>query len=371
MRSHFGTCQKYKDGKVRIFWQEGDKKRSKVIVGGINDGWRELAKIQLKTTGITNNITWREYWEMEVEPSFTREQLAASTVQGYERLWNKELSHRIGNVVVQSTTVVECNRAISSISKASVAIASARLLKKMCNMAIRDGLMQYNPALNVKLPNHKRKRKVLYDTSEICDLLHDIVGIKYEPIILMELGGGLRHEEACAVTREDVSEYVENGKTYALINIDKAITSVKGGKVLKETKNEHSTREVIIGEPFASRLLKLAKGSGAFLGHDGDYSNPQTMTHNWKYWCDRNGVKYVCPKNLRSTYATIQGECGSPDSIVSGQMGHAQKTTKGINYQTITRRGLVLIADNLEEHLSRFNRTQIVHEKHDNPRSKR
>ena len=134
------------------------------------------------------------------------------------------------------------------------------------------------------------------------------------------------------------------------------------GKVLKETKNGFSEREVVVGEPFRARILELSEGSGIALssggGSPGDpasyYTSPQTACRNYRGWCERHGVPYVAPKNLRSSYATLHGEAGSLDSLVSGSMGHSDGTTRGRHYQAVTRRGLALIADNLAEHLAPF-----------------
>ncbi len=76
-----------------------------------------------------------------------------------------------------------------------------------------------------------------------------------------------------------------------------------------------------------------------------------TITHNWKQWCKRNGVVYVSQENMRSSWSTMHGEAGSPDSLVSLGMGHSDGTTRGSNYQQATLRGLAMIADNLAEYI--------------------
>lgn len=85
-----------------------------------------------------------------------------------------------------------------------------------------------------------------------------------------------------------------------------------------------------------------------------EYASPHTIGTNYRLWCERKNAPYVQPRYLRSSFATIHGEAGSPDSLVSGAMGHSDCTTKGKHYQQITRRGLALIADNLAEYLKAF-----------------
>lgn len=85
-----------------------------------------------------------------------------------------------------------------------------------------------------------------------------------------------------------------------------------------------------------------------------EYTSPVMACRNYRGWCERHGIPYIAPKNLRASYATLHGEAGSLDSLVSGSMGHSDGTTRGRHYQAVTRRGLALIADNLGDYLARF-----------------
>ena len=64
-------------------------------------------------------------------------------------------------------------------------------------------------------------------------------------------------------------------------------------------------------------------------------------------------IEYVRPGDMRSVFATLHGEAGTPDSLVSLAMGHADGgSTKARNYQQRTRRGLIVAADSLSDYLS-------------------
>lgn len=223
-------------------------------------------------------------------------------------------------------------------------------------MAIRDRLLRVNPCdRSIRFKQHIKRNKVLIEVQDIKPLMDEMRGMKYEPIVLCLIGGGLRPEEADALTWGDIEPLEMNGKVYALVSVTKTIVLVKGGTELKDgTKTASSTRFVVIGEPFASRLLKLKGNTSDFIcqGPNGKPSSPMTITHNWKYWCERRGIPYVSQENMRSSWATMQGEAGSPDSLVSMGMGHTDGTTKGKNYQQATLRGLALIADNLADYIA-------------------
>ena len=89
---------------------------------------------------------------------------------------------------------------------------------------------------------------------------------------------------------------------------------------------------------FASRLLELADGKSGPLVPSGRpydasepeswYTSPATIAHNWKQWCARNGVEHVTDENMRSSYATMMGEALVPDSVVAGNMGHSDGSSR-------------------------------------------
>lgn len=361
-RSRFGSVKRLGTDHYHVFWTEAGKRRSKRIRGTRDDALAFLAARQMEAGGEVQDMTWGSYWAVAVEPSF--DGLAAKTVGEYRRTWNRELAPRIASCMVGDTTWRQAERVLGSIAAPTVQRAALRLWRKMCNMAVRDGLLDRNPVDGtIKTKPHVKREKVLVTAEDMGEWLGEIDGLKYEPLFLMEVGGGLRHEEACAMTRENVSRYEAYGSVYALVKIERGLVTVNGAKVLKGVKNEHSVREVVIGEPFASRLLELCEGVGPVCAgtvpcDGGDYraenfANPATVTHNYRYWCRRHGVTYMRPGDMRSAFATLHGEAGTPDSLVSLAMGHADGgSTKARNYQQRTRKGLVVAADSLAEYLA-------------------
>ena len=112
----------------------------------------------------------------------------------------------------------------------------------------------------------------------------------------------------------------------------------------------------------ASRLLELAEGRTGPLCPSGRaydpkrpeswYTSPVTIAHNWAKWCSRNWSKRVTEENMRSSYASMMGEALAPDSVVAGNMGHSDSTTKGTHYQRVTMRAKCMAADLLADLVS-------------------
>lgn len=313
--------------------------------------------------GLPPETTWEAFWAGVVRPSMSG--LASKTVEEYERLWDVELRHRIGSERVADMDWQRANEVLTAIHAPSVQRHAGALLKKMCNMAIRDRshLLTVNPVDRaIEYAPARRRPKPLVLSEDVWAFLDAVRGIKYEPLLLCELGAGLRPEEARALLWEDVRPYRLGDSTFCALKVTKALTVLSNVGHLKETKNQPSERTAVMGEPFASRMLELASGRSGPLCPSGRpydpeapeawYTSPVTVAKNWKQWCKRNGLRHVTDENLRSSYATLMGEALAPDSVVAGNMGHGDGTTKGAHYQKVTMRAKCMAALMLSESLS-------------------
>lgn len=372
-RSHFGAVQRLGKDRYKISmedgrWPDGRRRRkTKTVRGTRAQAEAELAAMLGR--GMPKSTTWREFWDTVVEPQIST--LSPKTAHEYRRLWARELAPRIADDPVSEMDWNRANDVITSVHAPSVQRSAGRLLRKICNMAMRDRgrLLAANPVDRaIQYAPLRKRRKKLVLSEDVGAFLAAIRGLKYEPLIIAELGAGLRPEEARALLWDDVAPFELKGSTYCAMNVDKALTLVGNVPVLKSTKNAPSERVAVCGEPFASRMLEIAEGktgplcpSGA--PYDADrpeawYTSPATIAHNWRQWCSRNGVEHVTDENMRSSYATMMGEAMVPDSVVAGNMGHSDGTVKGEHYQRVTMRAKCMAADMLAESLSDFDVTR-------------
>lgn len=354
-RSLFGTIQRISDDYYRIWWTEDGKRRSAYVRGTRDDAERELARHRLAKT--PELMTWGDFYALHTEPTF--EGLATKTVDDYERTWRVELEPRIARDLVHDMDWQRANAVLTSINAPTVQRRAGALLKKMCNIAIRLGLLTYNPVQAIQYAPHRPRPKKLLEYDDVPAFMERIEGLKYEPCLLLMIGGGLRPEEAFALTWDDIEPHEFGGRTYARIRVDKALTVPASGKELKSTKNSSSERDAILGSPFADRILTLKKDENAPLVPSGKpydekkpeawYTSPVTVAHNWRQWCERNNMAHITLENMRSSYATMMGEAMAPDSVVAGNMGHAGDTVKTRHYQRVTIRAKCMAADLLAD----------------------
>lgn len=345
-----GSIVRMSQGKYRVFWgsgrdKDGKKKRqSKVIYGTRRDAEAFLAEQAANRYRTAKSTTWAQFYDAAVVPTY--EGLAAKTIQEYERQWLHDLEPRIGTTRVRDTDWQMVDEVLSGIESPTVQRHVFALWRKMCNMAVMHGLLTVNPcSRQTRLKPYRKQQSPI--VSDVPGFMASVRGLRYEAAFLVMLGGGLRVEECCGLLWRDLRPCFESGRLYTHVNVNKAVTTAYNRPVRKETKTEASQRVVVIGEPFASRLRDLA-------GREDEPvvpCAPTTMTHNWRDWCQRHGIEYVRPKDMRSSYATLCGEAGCIDSLVSMQMGHTDGTTKGRNYQRQTLAGGKLVADTLADYI--------------------
>lgn len=352
-RPNFGHIERLGHDHYRVFWgrgyrPDGQRDRHSATIHGTRAEAEVFLASKVSAQGApTRTETWEVFWLAHVEPTF--DGLAVRTVDDYRAMWERHLRPHIAEMRVSDTDEAVVDMVLSRIAAPSTQRHVKDLWRKACRIAVRRRILDRCPidAYTPLRPLRQRPKRLL-DASEVSGWMEGIRGCKYELALLCMLGGGLRPEEAYGLDLEDISPW----GGYAMVSVRRALTYSRG-KVLKETKTGASEREVLVGPPFAARILELADGEGFAVPNGlGGRSSPSCVCNHYREWCQRRGVAYVAPKNLRASYATLHGEAGSPDSLVSGSMGHTDGTTRGRHYQAITRRGLALIADMLGEYLA-------------------
>lgn len=355
-RSNFGHVERIGEGKYRLWWKagfDGDGKRkrpSATFYGTRDEAEMELAVRYIAENGPDGDTTYLQLWEAVVDPSL--EKLAVRTREGHRRIWKAELSKRIAPIMVRDTTRSLIEEKLGEIESPWVQRSALQTWRKMFNMA---GLEMRSPFdRSIRLKRAVPAKRPYLDASEVAGWLDLIRGREWAPVLIAEAGGGLRHEEACALDAGDVRRIEHRGRTYAVLEIAKALTAASSGRVLKDTKNGFSERTMVIGEPFAGALLECMPESGPLCpsrrkGGAGAkaYMSPNDITAEYRELCVAEKAKYVNPGKLRGSWRTMQGEAGSPSDLVRKAMGHAGGETDERHYLRASKRGLVMLADNL------------------------
>lgn len=363
-RRRWGHVETVVPGEVyRIHWPNGHKPDgsrdtlSETIYGTHDDADFALACKRIEKCGVDSDTTWAQFWEAKVVPTF--DGLAERTKSDYTHMFDDHLRPRIGSEPVASMDYRRACGVLAEIEPPSAWLYSYSVLKKICNMAVREKLLASNPvdrSIPRKEPEPRPTHELLAE--DIWPLLNAVAGTRYQSLILLAPVMGLRPEEVYALCSWDIRAI---GR-YAAVDVYKTVTVVDNKKLFSDkTKTPVSTRRTLAAEPFASLLLDAASGCDGPLfpgphpkGTEPNatwFANPAHIRRNWQAWCERHGIDYIRPGDMRTIYSDWHGEAGTPDTLVSMSMGHKHPSTRGQNYMNWTRRDAERVADSMARYL--------------------
>ena len=338
----FGSIRE-KNSAWQLRWTDSRKGRRQATFHGTEDEAKiEIARLKALGDKPKSRVTWADYWEDVVEPSFKG--LEAKTIHNYMNEWKRYLCPRVSAWRVSETTWRMTQDMIDTIPTRSTQEHAHRLFRKMCRMAMRDGLLDANPTEAIRFRKKVRKQKVLYRADEMPVVMESIRGLRYEVPILLMLGAGLRVSEAFAMRWDHMLDY----DGMIAMKVSDARVVVGGDVVEKGTKTQMSERLVMVGEPFASRIRELREASPI---DKCCAMRPDNASSKWRTFAISREIKYVCFENMRSVFATLCGEAEVNGSLVSMFMGHTDGTTRGDNYQSSTILGTARVARRYSEFL--------------------
>lgn len=343
-RSQFGHIRKHRNtGKWRVFWHEGSKQKSKVVETR-NEATKLLAQLKIQEGLVDTSISLVNYYNNIVKPSFSH--LAERTAFDYKYTWSK-IRPIIGDSKIADITRHQIQRTIDRFDSPKMQEKIFILLRKILNSAVEDSIIIKNPCnKTIKRKKVVPRKKTLYDKEQLKEVLMKVKNTEWAIPVLLECVCGLRHEEFCALNKRNF----KFDKQCIYIEIQRALTEVKGKLVLKEPKTSTSYRTVVIIDSFEDYLLEHTD----YLTNKrtlSDYPYPLKLTKRWRRYCNSHDIPYVTFGNMRTVYATLCSEAGCVDSIVCKTMGHTGKSIKERNYQSTTIQALKLNAKALSDYI--------------------
>lgn len=353
----------------QIRWESAPKpdgkrgQMSRTVAGTREEAKRQRAAEVARSRGCYRGITYQELWDAVTEPSFALDNLKARTVEGYERSWHAELKKHIAKKRVIDTTCRFVEDVLAQMPSPWTQKACHALWRKMVNQAIHEGLDMRNPVDRyIRRGRAEAAPRAVLESRDVRRWVNRLGSFPHRAVLYALAGGGLRVEEAMALTVADISRTEHRGRVYAVASIHRTLVQGSHGRILQDTtKNRFSARTIWIGEPFATALLDALPETGPICPsrilwgggelHERHFLAPSSLTNSYRKWCASEGIDYVNPGKLRKSYSNWHAEAGSPDSAVSLSMGHSDGTTRGRNYQSLTRAMSIMLADNLTDHL--------------------
>lgn len=322
------------------FTLDGGRDREKITCRSLKDAKIEQARMIAMRNARRNRsgrCTFGQYVDRWYWPSTSS--LAPTSRDTYRRELNKRLRPALENVDIRDIDRLRIQRIVDNCATEDVARKCVGVLKTILNEAKGDGLITANPAeARYKLPPKGRKRDngIVITTFGAMRPLIDAIDTYgnecIEKIAMLGLHMGLRPEERYGLDCDDV---MVGRKMVSVRQAYVAASKQEGGRQLKDTKTELSTRLVPMPSSLVPRMDRLnpTGSTGPFIkGADGKRISPSTAQKRWTaflLWCDKQGldVPPVTIENMRHSFATSFLHAGGNIEDLSRILGHSDINT--------------------------------------------
>ena len=187
------------------------------------------------------------------------------------------------------------------------------VLSMILDQAILEGLINYNPVKNLKLPSNlpKTPRRIPTD-DEINIIKQSWEGFDLLPYFL--LYSGLRISEALALTDKDI----DRERKVIIVN-KKIVHDDNVPLLIHQTKTAAGQREVILLDRLSEKLPEF---KGILFDYNGGYMTKRKLQGDWYKWQSRLGIT-VTAHQLRHAYATLLYESGVDVKTAQALLGHS------------------------------------------------
>lgn len=291
-----------------------------------------------------NNITvsdWLQKWlEVYIVPT-----VSPTTLVGYKGMIRRYIDPLIGHLQVQELNALAVqiwvNKLRVSPSSGEPLTAGTikhtyHVLRGAMDKAVQAGLIHRSPCAGIQLPKGEKKKPVIYDETQIQQLLDFARGTEMELIIDLELCMGMRRGELLGLQWQDI-DWDKNQ-----IHIIRSRVAVDGKSVVKQPKTESGTRTVDVPEILMKKLKRykvqcmeqkirvgrrLLEEDFIIVHPDGRPIYPEYVSQMFTKLQKRAGLPKCRFHDLRHLCASIMVKQGVEVKVAQERLGHKDITT--------------------------------------------
>jgi integrase len=292
------------------------------------DVWLARKRTQLDAGTATNEKIgnqplsqwWPAYWR-SVQSNKER------TKTGYEAAWRLRVEPRFGGSPVRRIKPAHIDEWVADLVEAGVSaskvIETLGVLKRILDLAVRDGAVAVNPCSlrSARLPRRPTTDRPVLSPSEVQTLARAMSHDSDQVLVKLLAYTGLRIGEALALRWTDV-------------DLDRKVLTVRqsvedtGGTLIVGPTKTYATRTVTLPNSLVTDLEHRLDRSAAlvFPNRSGGYQRYRNWRRTWDKACAASGVTAL-PHDLRATCASLLIDSGASPKDVQQHLGHQDVNT--------------------------------------------
>jgi integrase len=274
-------------------------------------------------------------------------EVSPRTALEYRRIVDKYLTPHLGARKVSRLSVADIDAYYRYLRDLGIGepqrLKIHRVLSQCLKDCLRRGLIHHNPCTLARAPRQARPTLTTPSVDDVIAVIRaaDAQSPEWGRLLWVAFGTGLRRGELAALT---LSRWADG-----VLLIDRAITVVKGGTLLKDTKS-HTVRRVPLAPTFEDAIQRQvdylydrAKHGEVELVADpwlwstvadgSQCPHPDTLTHIMVSACRKAGVKARL-HDLRHAFAVFLESQGAGLSTLQRLLGHRDQRTTMIYMDT-------------------------------------
>lgn len=269
----------------------------------------------------TTQARYDDAWRLHIAPVLGRRPLGKLRPEDI-RMWHGELVER---------------------RSWSVAASTYRVLRRVLNQAIEDGIIAKNPCRVHGAGDDRSPERPYVSPGEVLELA-EVIDVRFRAFVLLTGLGGLRRGELIGLRRRHVD------LIHGLVVIESSHVFVGSGRrVVKDPKTRAGYRTVtlpaIVCDALAEHLERFtpaAPDAAVFVGVRGAPLRPKAINQAWAPARDAIGRPELHLHDLRHAAGTMAAATGATPRDIMARIGHSSTRAAAKYQHTIQSRDAAL-----------------------------